>query len=600
MKKSLTSFFIFFLVLAVPAEAAVTPNDPYYSREWYIGKINADSAWEKVNSSPDIVIAVIDSGVDINHPDLVGNIWHNPREVAGNHIDDDQNGFIDDRQYAQAVDSPLTVAKGSAQSEEAPYFADMVDDTMQNLFQDADFQKNAYRIYTTLDLRLQREAGEAVRLGMAEVDAQIKRQRRFKGQTPPEPQVALIAIDPHTGEVKAMVGGRNYGLSQLDHVMANRQPGSIFKPFVYAAALNTAIDGGPHVYTASYQVMDEPTTFWFDGKAYEPADFENKFFNRMVTLREALAHSLNVPTVRVAELVGYKSVVDMAERAGMPDTIQPTPAVALGSYDITPLQAVGAYTVFANQGRYVQPSYISVVRDDKGKAVYKNKTEAHDAIDPRLAYLMTNLLQEVLRSGTAAGVTARYNLNFPVAGKTGTSRDGWFAGFTSQLLCVVWVGFDDNRDLDLEGAHSAAPIWAEFMKRAVQFREYRDTKPFEAPSGIVSVTIDPESGMPATPACPQRRSEVYIAGTEPVGSCPLHGGRNVTNIAGWDTSAGNAPQADSPAKPGAPAGGAAASRQPSPPRAQPAQQQQAQNPPPQQPKQEQKKGFWRRVIGVFK
>jgi penicillin-binding protein 1B len=510
-----------------------------------------------------------------------------------------QNGFINDREYAEAAESPLTVAKGAAQSEEAPYFADLVDDTMQSLFQDADFQNNAYRIYTTLDLRLQREAGEAIRLGAQEIDAQIKKQKRFRGQTPPDPQVALIAIDPHTGEVKAMVGGRNYGVSQLDHVAAYRQPGSIFKPFVYAAALNTAIDGGQHVYTASSQVMDERTTFWFDGKPYEPANFKNEFSNRMVTFRDALAHSLNVPTVKVAEMVGYKAVVDMANRAGMNYEIQPTPAVALGAYDITPLEAVGAYTVFANQGRYVKPNYVTVVRDDKGKPVYQDKTEARDAIDPRLAYLMTNMLQEVLRSGTAAGVAARYKLDFPAAGKTGTSRDGWFAGYTSQLLCVVWVGFDDSRDLDLEGAHSAAPIWAEFMKRATQYREYRDTKPFEAPSGIVSVTIDPESGMPATPSCPQRRSEVYIAGTEPVGACPLHGGRSVTNNAGWDTSAGNAQQADAPPGRVPPAAGRnPAQRAPARTAAQP--QQQTQNAQQPQPKQEQKKGFWSRVLGVFK
>jgi penicillin-binding protein 1B len=154
-----------------------------------------------------------------------------------------------------------------------------------------------------------------------------------------------------------------------------------------------------------------------------------------------------------------------------------------------------------------------------------------------VAYLMTSMMEEVLRSGTAAGVRARYNLNFPVAGKTGTSHDGWFAGYTSELLCVVLVGFDDNQELKEEGAHSAAPIWAEFMKRALAFREYRDTKPFPVPDGVVSLTIDPQSGMPATPNCPQTAQEVYIAGTEPQGVCPLHGGRQqITNVAGWNVA----------------------------------------------------------------
>jgi penicillin-binding protein 1B len=377
-----------------------------------------------------------------------------------------QNGFINDRDYALAIEAPLTVAKGTAQSVEAPYFVDLINDELQNRFQDTDFQSNAFRIYTSLDMHLQRAAAEAVRLGMASVDEQIKKQRRFRGQTPPEAQVALVALDPHTGELKALVGGRNYGVSQLNHVLAKRQPGSIFKPFVYAAALNTAVDGGPAIFTPSTIVVDEPTSFWFDGKPYEPSNFEHKFYGP-VTLRQALAHSMNVATVKVAEKVGYDKVVAMANRAGMNYKIQPTPAVALGAYEITPLEAAGAYTMFANSGDFLKPSFLSLVRDDKGKVVYKNKTGDKQVLDQRVAYLMTSMMEEVLRTGTAAGVRAHYGLNIPAAGKTGTSHDGWFAGYTSELLCVVWVGFDDNKELNLEGAHSAAPIWAEFMKRAL-------------------------------------------------------------------------------------------------------------------------------------
>jgi len=445
------------------------------------------------------------------------------------------NNYISDRDYALASEAPVAVAQGSAQSVEAPYFVDLVDDALQARFQDTDFQSNAFRVYTTLDMRLQRAAAEAIRLGMAGVDEQIKKQRRFRGQVPPEPQVALVAIDPHTGAVRALAGGRNYGLSQLDHVLAKRQPGSIFKPFVYATAMDTGVEGGSQVLTPSTIVDDSPTTFWYDEKPYQPSNFEKKFYGD-VTLRDALAHSLNVATVKVAEMVGYNNVVAMAHRAGMNDKIEPTPAVALGSYEITPLEAAGAYTLFANGGIYVKPSFISLVRSQDGKAVYRDKPETKQALDPRVAYLMTSLMEEVLRTGTAAGVRARYKFNVPAAGKTGTSHDGWFAGYTSELLCVVWVGFDDNRELDLEGAHSAAPIWAEFMKRALNFREYNDTKPFTAPDGIVTVDIDPLSGLPATAACPKVRSEVYIAGTQPVGLCPLHGGRQgITNIAGWDT-----------------------------------------------------------------
>ncbi|HEY1342001.1 MAG TPA: PBP1A family penicillin-binding protein, partial [Bryobacteraceae bacterium] len=527
-----------------------------------------------------------------------------------------ENEFISDRDYALAVEAPLVTPKTSSQSLEAPYFVDLVNDTLQSKFQDAEIQTHAFRIYTTLDLNLQRAATESIRIGMQLVDEQIKKQRRFRGKTPPEAQVALVAIDPHTGAVKALAGGRNYGLSQLNHVVRQRQPGSIFKPFVYAAAMNTGLEGGPHILTPSSTVLDQPTTFFFDEgrQAYTPSNFEHKFYGT-VTLREALAHSLNVATVKVGEEVGFDSVVEMANRAGMNYRIQPTPAVALGAYDITPLEAVGAYTVFANQGIYVKPNFISTVRSQKGDMVLKNKIEQRQAIDPRVAYLMTNLMEEVLRTGTAAGVRARYNLNIPAAGKTGTSHDGWFAGYTSELLCVVWVGLDDNTELDLEGAHSAAPIWAEFMKRALQYREYRDVKPFPAPDGIVSVDIDPLSGMVATPACPTSRAEVYIAGTQPVAACPLHGGgRVVTNVAGWETPAPTpAPNPGQPAPPPAPrdtgirvtggggdgqsAPGAMARRAS---RQEPPDQPQSGQQPSDKDKKPEKKGLFRRLIGVFK
>jgi len=517
-----------------------------------------------------------------------------------------QNELISERDYALAKDSDISVAKTGTQSVDAPYFVDLVDDALQTKFQDANFRTSGFRIYTTLDMNLQRAASEAVRAGMQIVDEQIRKQRRFRGQVVPEAQVALVAIDPHTGQVKAVVGGRNYGVSQLNHAMAKRQPGSIFKPFVYAAALDTAVQGGPHILTASTTVVDEPTTFYFDGKPYEPSNFKHEFHGT-VTLREALAHSMNVATVKVAQMVGYDAVVDMANRAGMNYRIQPTPAVALGAYEITPVEAAGAYTIFSNQGQYVRPSLLTMVRAQDGKVLYKDRLQQKQVLDPRVSYLMTNLMEEVLRSGTAAAVRAG-GFTVPAAGKTGTSHDGWFAGYTSELLCVVWVGFDDNRELDLEGAHSAAPIWAEFMKRALEFREYRNAKPFVAPEGIVSIEIDPQSGMPATPYCPKTRQEVYIAGTQPVGSCPLHGGRQgITNVAGWET-----PSAGAKLQPGDEGGlritgstgdgqlapSIVAQRAPGPPAK--ADSAQLGQQPPEPPSEKPKKGLLRRLWGVFK
>jgi penicillin-binding protein 1B len=240
-------------------------------------------------------------------------------------------------------------------------------------------------------------------------------------------------------------------------------------------------------------------------------------------LRTALAHSLNIATVKVGQMVGFNAVVNLARRAGLPNTIRPTPALALGAYEATPLDIAGAYTIFANEGVYVHPSLVSSVRGHDGRVSYSEKPDTRRALDPRVAYLMVNLLQEVMRSGTAAGVRGR-GFTAPAAGKTGTSRDGWFAGFTSELLCVVWVGFDDNRDLDLEGAHSALPIWTEFMKRAQRFADYSSVKPFKAPDGVVTAHICNESGQLASPYCDSTRTEVFIEGTQPTLECQLHEG----------------------------------------------------------------------------
>ncbi len=449
-----------------------------------------------------------------------------------------QNGYATDREYAVASDSPLHVVQGASESSDAPYFVDLLNDELQNRFKDYDFQSQAYRIYTSLDMQLQHAANEAVRLGMQHVDEQLRKQKRFKGVQFPDAQVALVALDPHTGEIKALVGGRNYGISQLDHALAKRQPGSIFKPWVYAAAMNTAVTGGSRIITPATTVVDEPTTFWYDDKPYEPNNFEHEFYGT-VTLRRALAKSMNVATIKVAEMVGYDTVVKLAHKAGINSDVHATPAVALGAYEATPLEMAGAYTVFANKGVYVKPTFMSEIREADGKPIFQNKIETRTVLDPRVNYLMVNLLEEVMRSGTAAGARG---LGFivPAAGKTGTSHDGWFAGFTSELLCVVWVGFDDNSQLNLEGAHSALPIWTELMKRALLLRQYRSAKPFPMPEGVVSLDIDPESGMPATAACPNARPEVFVAGTEPVGSCPLHGGGqgDTTHVSSWDTQAG--------------------------------------------------------------
>jgi penicillin-binding protein 1B len=423
------------------------------------------------------------------------------------------------------------------------------------------------------------------------VDTLLKKRFKGYGVNTPEAQVALIALDPHTGEIKALVGGRNYGASQLNRVLARRPPGSVFKPFVYTAAMNTAIEDGGAPLTPVSMFMDEPTTFYYDDRTYEPGNFGEKFYGN-VTVRTALAKSLNIPTVKVAERVGFANILSLARKAGMTIDAPPTPAIALGSSGVTPLEIAGSYTVFANRGVYVKPNFLLQIRDQNGSPIYEAKVERRNVLDPRVAYLMTNLLEEVMRSGTAAGTRSR-GFVVPAAGKTGSSHDAWFAGFTSKLLCVVWVGFDDYRDVKIEGAKAALPIWTEFMKRAHQRREYMRTTAFEAPEGIVSAEIDPESGQLATSACPKFKPDVFIAGTQPVELCRLHGGAG-TQVASWETPAPaqNANPVVADADPQRPRGGPARSVQTIPINPTPA---------PAQPVEPQKrKGFFDRVRGIFK
>jgi penicillin-binding protein 1B len=443
-----------------------------------------------------------------------------------------ENGYITDQDYARAAEEPLVVSKSGSESTDAPYFVDLVNDSLLEQFQEHDFQNNSYRVYTTLDLNLQRDASEAVRIGMKEVDEQI-RKRTKKGVTPKEPQVALVAMDPLTGDIKALIGGRDYGASQLNRSVAHRQPGSVFKPFVYAAALNSGVTGLTDLVTPATVIEDEPTTFYYENRTYQPSNFKDHFLG-MVTVRQAIAKSLNIPTIKIGEMTGFKNVLDLAKRAGMSMDVRPTPAIALGSADATPIEVAGAYTVFANRGVASKPNWIRMIRSNKGASIYESQPRRTAVLDPRVNYLMVNLMQEVMRSGTAAGVRSR-GFTLPAAGKTGTSRDGWFAGFTSKLICVVWVGFDDSKDLNLEGAKSALPIWTEFMKRAHQHREYRNVHDWDAPDGIVSVDIDPLSGQLATTACPSARPEYFVSGTQPVEMCRLHGGGG-TQVAGWETT----------------------------------------------------------------
>ena len=451
----------------------------------------------------------------------------------------EENKYVTGADVQDAKRVPLKLVRTAVSSNEAPYFVDIVNDDLLENYTEEDLLSSNYRVYTTLDPELQRAAAAAVDGGMKNVDALLARkyekQRRAnakKGFTEPVPQVqaALVALDPRTGEIKALVGGRDYGQSQLNHALAHRQPGSVFKPFVYAAAFNNAVDGAQPLVTPATTIDDEPTVFEFDGQEYTPNNYGEKFMGK-VTVRQALTNSLNVATVKVAEMVGYGRVVQIARQMGLASNIRPTPAVALGAYELTPVEVAGAYTAFATMGTRAEPMYVKSVVSAGGNALERNMPVNKLVLDPRVAYLVDSILIDVLNKGTGAQVRAR-GFTLPAAGKTGTSRDGWFAGFTTNLVCVIWIGFDDNRDFGLSGGATAAPIWADFMIHATALPGYRDVREFEKPEGVDSILIDSDTLEVATPLCPTTRDEVYIAGSGPTQLCELHGGHGPATSAG--------------------------------------------------------------------
>ena len=504
-------------------------------------------------------------------------------------------GSITRAQADQAKATPLKLAPQNVEASDAPYFVDLIREQLVGKFSEDDLNSDGMRIYTTLDPSLQQAAAQAVDAGLKEVDAQVKKLRtkkvkigknkyETKVMPGPIPQVALVAMDPHTGEVLALVGGRNYGFSQLNHAVAKRPTGSIFKPFVYAAAINNAITNEQPVLPPSSLVDDSPTAFINGDDVYTPRNFEEKYYGQ-VSAQFALAHSLNNATVKVAEMVGYDKVANLARIAGI-SSVKATPAMALGSYDATPMEMASAYTVFSNNGQRINPIMLRSVRDANGDILANYEAQKTQVLDPRVAYVVTSMLQGVINTGTAVNVRTR-GFTAPAAGKTGSSHDGWFAGFTSNLLCIVWVGYDDYSDVHLTGSAIALPIWTEFMKRAVALPNYSDAKPFASPDGVVLLTLDKNTNQIATPSCPDDYVTAFIEGTQPTQTCEQTGHGNVfQRIFGIEPKPTPTPAASN-------IGGNTA-----PPPAQPAATPQngAQNSEPEK----KKKGFWGRLFGGSK
>ena len=345
------------------------------------------------------------------------------------------------------------------------------------------------RIETTLDPDLQQAANQAVKAHLAKLDKFFASRVRDA-----RPDAALIAIDPHTGEILAMVGGRDYTTSQFNRVIdAHRQPGSVFKPIVYAAALAQGMSP-----TTTFD--DKAQDFELSSKAvYHPENFGHSYSNRPVMLREGIVRSLNVVAVNAALQVGLSNVANMAERAGLPRPY-PYPSMALGAFEATPLQIAQAYSAFANNGLGVVPFAVKAIRSEDA-VITENVAEKRGVLTSSTAYIITDTLAEAVNRGTASRIR-QLGYRGPAAGKTGSSHDAWFAGYTPNLLVVVWVGFDDYRNLELTGGEAAIPIWTDFINHALALRPDLYAAKFKQPDGMESVEIDPDTGTVANEFCP--------------------------------------------------------------------------------------------------
>jgi penicillin-binding protein 1B len=416
-----------------------------------------------------------------------------------------ENGWISEEQKGAASAEAVTIAPAPAVDDSlAPYFVDYV-----NRLAESQFETSAehQRIYTTIDLELQQAAERALKRQLDRLDV-VYANRGLK------PQAALVALDPHTGNVLAMVGGRDYAESQLNRATdALRQPGSTFKPFVYAAAVE---DG----FSPVRMFMDAPRDFVYDhDRIYRPANYGGGYSMREVTMRTGLVRSLNVVTVDVALQTGLARIANLAARFGLPKP-ERYPALALGTEEVTPLQLAAAYAAFVNQGKRVEAKAITSVGEPP--ATHAAPMAVDQVVSPTTAYMITNMLQGVIERGTAHKARGAVR-GTAIAGKTGTSRDGWFVGYSPNLVCVVWIGFDDNKQLGLTGAEAALPAWVDFMNAAVALRPDLGGENFECPSGIEFVEIDAATGLRSTVTCPVRELIAVTEKMAPNMECYLHG-----------------------------------------------------------------------------
>ena len=423
---------------------------------------------------------------------------------------------IAQQEYQAAVQEPVGVRTPPASAGSAPYFADLIRKELQERYSGEMLATAGLQIYTSLDMHLQRIAEETVHNGLEGLEKKYPRLRREKPEE--RLQASLIAIQPQTGEIRAMVGGRDYQLSQFNRAtQARRQPGSIFKPIVYLAALTRERERKEGRFLPTSFFDDSPFTWFYEDKQWSPGNYKNEYLGR-VTLRQALEMSLNAATARIAQQVGLEPIRQTAQQLGIISPLPPYPSLVLGAAEVTPFEVAVAFSTVANQGVRVVPLTVKRVTNQEGETLDRRAIRVEQVVAPEDAYLLTHLLEGVMERGT--GRSARQNgFERLAAGKTGTTNDfgdAWFVGYTPDLLAVVWVGFDHRESLGLSGGQAALPIWTEFMKRATAGRPAAQ---FTPPPGVTLVKIDRITGCRATPESRRIIEEAFYSGEEPDEFC---------------------------------------------------------------------------------
>jgi penicillin-binding protein 1B len=426
-------------------------------------------------------------------------------------------GRITEREYQETIAAPLSLTRFPKTSRSAPFFVDLVLKQLRETYPETQLKTEGLRIFTTLDTIMQRSAESALDNGIANLGKKYKHIRN--SQTPLEGVV--VTVQPGTGYVKALVGGRNYSKTQFNRaIQARRQPGSLFKPFVYLSAMDPA--RGSEALTASTVLDDSPISVQAGAAVWRPQNYDNRFHGR-VTVREALAHSYNIPAVRAAINAGVPNVIRTANNIGVESRLQPYPSISLGSFEVTPLEIAFAYSVFANLGVKAEPVSILAVATRDGKLLETRNAKMKRVAPASVTYVMNDILKDVFSYGTA-GRARSLGFEHEYAGKTGTTnnyRDAWLIGYSPRILSLVWIGFDDGHSVRLAGGDACLPIWTKHMNRIDGLVADVD---WRRPEDVTEREIDPLSGMLATPYCPSTRSETYVAGTEPESVCSIHAG----------------------------------------------------------------------------